>query len=286
MDKQDILRRWRGAVASSLAAAAVGFAATASAQTAPAPIVPAASALLDWAEEAYPQIFPGSSRSQQAPPYVFRHYPATGNYAGVADDGVWLLGPVVGNGPAPVRIGARADFACTVYPAQCGTGSRFPDKPITLVVPFAAGGATDRLARELATALSQRLGWPITVQDVPGRDGITGATQVAGAAADGYTLMLHNTSLVITPTAYRGSSLDAASLAPVGLVAEMPMVVVARRTLPAGDWAALRTWIASQSGQARFAHSGYSALPYACLALLHPLHAESAASLQRVISID
>lgn len=257
----------RGMLVSTLMA--LGLAGTAQGQG--TPLLPSAAALLDWAEHAHPQLFPDAARNQVHQDFLYRHHPSTGNFVGIAADGAWLLGPVAGNATAPVHVGSRSDFACLVYPANCSSASDFPSRPLTLVVPFAAGGPTDRLARDLATVLAQRLGRPVTVQDLPGRDGLTGAAQVAGAAADGYTLLLHNTSLAITPTAYRGSSPDADSLAPIGLVADMPMVLVARKTLPASDWATLRAWIAGQAGQARIAHSGYSGTPYACLALLHPL---------------
>lgn len=247
----------------------------AQAQPAPVPLVPPASAVLDWAEAAYAPLFPTSARTQPLPPYVYRYYPGTGNFTGLSDDGgVWLFGPVAGNPAAPVRIGSSADFACLIYPAQCSTGSSYPDKAITVVVPFAAGGPTDLVARNLAPGLSQRLGRDVVINNVGGRDGITGAARVAAAAADGHTLLLHNSALAITPTAYRNSTPDAAAFVPVGVVSETPMVLLARKTLPASDWPSLKAWVASQAapgGRALFVHAGYGSLPHACLAMLQPL---------------
>lgn len=84
---------------------------------APVPTVPEATALFDWAESTYPQFFPGPQTNLTSAPYVYRHYPATGNYVGVDGDDVYILGPVSGGGL--LHVGKRADFACLVHPASC-----------------------------------------------------------------------------------------------------------------------------------------------------------------------
>lgn len=83
--------------------------------------VPTATELMDWAERSYPQFFPGPQANQSLAPYVFRHYPATGNYVGVAGSAVYLLGPVAGGGGAPVQVGVLSDFACQVHPTSCAS---------------------------------------------------------------------------------------------------------------------------------------------------------------------
>lgn len=107
-----MLRRWLLALLGSGALAGPVPAATAP--------VPDAQALMDWAEKAYPTLFPGHPATGSFPPYTYRLYTATGNIIGVAGTGVYLLGPVVGSPAEPQRIGELADFACQVYAAQCG----------------------------------------------------------------------------------------------------------------------------------------------------------------------
>ena len=85
----------------------------ASAASASAP-VPSPSELMNWAEKAYSQFFPGPQSDQALPPYTYRHYPATGNYLGTANGRVYILGPVAGGGPDVVDVGAIADFASRV----------------------------------------------------------------------------------------------------------------------------------------------------------------------------
>lgn len=84
-----------------------------------APQVPDATALLDWAEGRYATYFPGRQENVVFDVYVYRFYPSTGNYLGVAGADVYIFGPVSGNSAVPVRVGALADFACHVFPASC-----------------------------------------------------------------------------------------------------------------------------------------------------------------------
>lgn len=84
-----------------------------------APQTPTPTELMDWAERSYPQFFPGHQVDRTLAPYVYRHYPATGNYVGVAGDAVYVLGPVAGGGAAPVQVGVLANFACQVHPGSC-----------------------------------------------------------------------------------------------------------------------------------------------------------------------
>lgn len=84
-----------------------------------APQVPDAVTLMDWAEGRYRDYFPGPQQNRSFDVYLYRFYPDTGNYVGVAGQDVYIFGPVSGNAPAPVRVGALADFACQVFPASC-----------------------------------------------------------------------------------------------------------------------------------------------------------------------
>lgn len=85
--------------------------------------VPTAAELMDWAERAYPQFFPATQPTQSLPPYLYRYYPQTGNYLGVAGQEVYVLGSLTGGTSNPVRVGALGDFACQVAPAACSVAS-------------------------------------------------------------------------------------------------------------------------------------------------------------------
>lgn len=84
----------------------------------PAPTAPLEpDQLFDWAERTYPQYFPGHETTRIAAPYEYRHYPASGNYVGVAGDDVFVLGPV--SGGELLKVGTREDFRCRALPASC-----------------------------------------------------------------------------------------------------------------------------------------------------------------------
>ena len=106
----------------------------------------------------------------------------------------------------------------------------YPTGPVTVVVPFAAGGPTDTVTRLVAEPMSATLGQQIVVQNVGGAGGTLGATQVAKADADGYTLLLHHIGMSTAPSLYPDLAFDpVADFAPIGLVTSVPMTIVARK---------------------------------------------------------
>lgn len=110
----------------------------------------------------------------------------------------------------------------------------YPSKPIRVIVPFPAGGGTDIIARDVTNKLSSTLGWSFVVENKPGSGGNLGVDAAAKAAADGYTLALGQTSnLAINPTLYSKMPYDSLKdLAPVGLVASAPLVLVVAADSP------------------------------------------------------
>ena len=89
----------------------------------PVPRVPDATALLNWAERTYPQLFPGPKPNIISGALTYRAYPTTGNYLGVLDNAVLVLGPVIGSTTAPVNLGELSKFACAVFPDSCAAAS-------------------------------------------------------------------------------------------------------------------------------------------------------------------
>src|SRR6202162_1557986 len=121
---------------------------------------------------------------------------------------------------------------CGAAPAQ-----NYPSKSLTMIIPFAAGGPTDVLGRVIAQRMSEILGQQVVVENVGGAGGMTGSARVAQSAPDGYTFVLGTVG-----THAQGQSLykkplynAATDFAPVALIAEVPIVLIARKDFPAGN---------------------------------------------------
>ncbi|MGV3682757.1 MAG: Bug family tripartite tricarboxylate transporter substrate binding protein [Acidovorax sp.] len=127
-----------------------------------------------------------------------------------------------------------AAAALLAAPAGAWAQQGYPDRPIKLIVPFAPGGATDILGRLLATALGERLGQPMVVENRAGAGTVVGASIVAKAPADGYTLLLGaNTTFTLNPAIRSNLPYDPVrSFTPLGLVADMGLLLVAHNDTP------------------------------------------------------
>jgi tripartite-type tricarboxylate transporter receptor subunit TctC len=133
----------------------------------------------------------------------------------------------------------------------------YPNRPIRLISPFAAGGGSDVLARVVATKLGDRLGVPVVVENRPGAGAMIGIQTLARSAPDGYTLALGSSSLAIAPTLYKKAPFDAnKDFAPVALVAHYPYVLVATASLPAKTLPDLLTIARERPGEIMYASPG------------------------------
>lgn len=143
--------------------------------------------------------------------------------------------------------------------------AEFPDKPVTLVVPFAAGGPSDKIARDLAEALRKPLGQTVIVDNAAGAGGTIGSAKVARAKPDGYTLLVHHIGMATAPALYRKLSYKVPEdFETLGLINEAPSVVIARTSLAASNFAELRQWIASSGGKVNLAHAGLGSASHLC----------------------
>ena len=142
----------------------------------------------------------------------------------------------------------------------------FPDKPVTIVVPFAAGGPTDKVARDFAEALRKPLnGATIVVENVGGAGGTLGAAKVAKAAPDGHTLLLYHIGMSTSPALYRKMPYDTlGDFEYLGMINEVPMTLIGRPTLPASNFAELRTWVNANKGKINLANAGLGAASHLC----------------------
>lgn len=145
----------------------------------------------------------------------------------------------------------------------------YPTKPITVVVPFSAGGPTDTVARLVAEVMSQDLGQQVVVQNVGGAGGTLGAGQVATAPNDGYTLLLHHIGMSTAPTLYRSLPYDPTKdFAPIGLITSVPMTLVARKDFEPNTLAELMDYIKANGENVTYAHAGIGSASQLCGMLL------------------
>jgi len=144
----------------------------------------------------------------------------------------------------------------------------YPDHPITIVVPYAAGGPMDKLARQLAAHLKPSLGQAIIVQNQPGAGGNIGASAVKRAAPDGYTLLLDHIHMATAPALYRKLDFQPdTDFEPLGVIAESPLVLVSRPDVPAASVTDLLRWMARQP-QVTLANAGVGSASHLCGMLL------------------
>jgi tripartite-type tricarboxylate transporter receptor subunit TctC len=144
--------------------------------------------------------------------------------------------------------------------------AEYPEKPVTIVVPFAAGGPTDKVARDLAEALRKPLGGqPIIIENVGGAGGTLGAGKVAKASNDGYTLLLHHIGMSTSPSLYRKMAYDTlGDFEYLGMVNEVPMTLIGKPTLPANNYAELVKWMDANKGKINLANAGLGAASHLC----------------------
>lgn len=151
---------------------------------------------------------------------------------------------------------------------SCATGlvwADFPEKPITLVVPFAAGGPSDKIARDLAEALRKPLGQSVIVDNAVGAGGTIGAAKVARANPDGYTLLVHHIGMATAPALYRKLSYKVPEdFEFLGLINEAPSILIGKPGLEANSFADLRKWIAANSGKVNLANAGLGSASHLC----------------------
>ena len=161
-------------------------------------------------------------------------------------------------------------FALSLLAVATLTGANaadFPikDKPVTIVVPFTAGGPTDRVARDLAEALRKPLGANVVVENVAGAGGTIGANKVAKAPQDGHTILLHHIGMATSPALYRKMPYNTTEdFEYLGMVNEVPMTLIGRPTLPATNFKELQAWIAQNKGSVNLGNAGLGAASHLC----------------------
>ena len=171
------------------------------------------------------------------------------------------MSPPASNRRAWLCAAASAAALCALAPAQAQT---YPTKPIKMVVPFAAGGATDVLARVIGEKMAAGLGQPVIIDNKPGAAGIIGTDAVAKAAPDGYTIVLSlSNSLMTNQFLYEKLPYDAQrDLALVYQIAMAPLVLVVHPSVPAKTGPELLKYVSANKGKVAYGSYGVGAYPH------------------------
>jgi tripartite-type tricarboxylate transporter receptor subunit TctC len=145
----------------------------------------------------------------------------------------------------------------------------YPDRTVTLIVPFAAGGPSDVLGRLLAQSMSQTLGQTVVIENVGGAGGTTGAARAARAAPDGYTLLVHHLALAAGATLYRNLAYDTLKdFAPIGLVNQGPFVIVSKLGIEAKTIAEFLDHVKKSGRNISFGTAGVGSGSHLCNMML------------------
>jgi tripartite-type tricarboxylate transporter receptor subunit TctC len=142
----------------------------------------------------------------------------------------------------------------------------YPDKPITIIVPFAAGGPTDKVARDFGEALRKHMNnQPIVIENVAGAGGTLGAGRVAKATNDGYTLLLAHSAMATAPALYRALPYKTLEdFEYLGMINEVPMTLIGKPSLPASNYAELAKWMDANKGKINLANAGLGSASHLC----------------------
>ena len=170
------------------------------------------------------------------------------------------------------KLISLAALATATVTATGVLAADFPvkDKPITIVVPFAAGGPTDRVARDLAESLRKPLGGiTVVVDNAAGAGSSIGTNKVAKASPDGHTLLLAHIAMATMPSLLRNMPFKVETdFEYLGMVNDVPMTLITRPSMPAGNFKELTTWISQNKGKVNLGNAGIGSASHLCGLLL------------------
>lgn len=165
-------------------------------------------------------------------------------------------------GRRAVIAGLLAGALSAFGPAQA---QQYPSRPVTMVVPFAAGGPTDVLARTLAMAMTKHLGQTVVVENTVGAGGTIAANRVAKATPDGYTVFIHHNGMATSVGLYRKLTFNPLEdFEYVGQIADVPMTLLGKKTLPAGNLTELIAYLRANRDKITMANAGLGAVSHLC----------------------
>jgi tripartite-type tricarboxylate transporter receptor subunit TctC len=162
--------------------------------------------------------------------------------------------------------------ALAAFP-RAGRGEVYPSRPVTIIVPFAPGGATDVVGRIIADYFSRAIGQQFIIENVPGAGGTTGTTRAMRAAPDGYTIEVgqmgtHAAAVALYPNLAYKPDVD---FEPIGMIAGLPIVLTARKDFPPDDLQQFIAYVKANAGSVNAAHAGVGSITHTTCLLLHSL---------------
>jgi putative tricarboxylic transport membrane protein len=167
-----------------------------------------------------------------------------------------------------------AVLAVQVMGAGAALGQDWPSRPVTMIVPYAAGGPVDTVGRILASRLSEVLGQQVVAENVGGAGGMIAASRVAKAEADGYTVLLAGSAvLAINQAIYKKPLYDgAADFAPVAMFADSARVLITRKDFPAGTLTEFNAYAKANDSKLQYGSAGHGSGSHVCAALLNSVN--------------
>ncbi len=165
-----------------------------------------------------------------------------------------------------IRFALRAGAALALAGmALAAAAQDYPTKPISVIVPFAAGGPTDTVARLIAQSMSQTLKQTVLVENYGGAGGTIGADRVAKAKPDGYTLLLHHIGHTTAPALYRKLPYDTINdFEPIGLITDVPMTIVSKKDFAPKDMKELIAYVKTNKDKVTYANAGVGSASHLC----------------------
>src|SRR2546425_6875519 len=156
-----------------------------------------------------------------------------------------------------VGVVALAALVLTTASQHRAAAQSWPARPVTMVVPFAAAGGTDLLGRIVGKRLSEVLGQQVIIENVAGAGGMVGSARVVKAPPDGYQFVVGTTADAINQTLYKNPLYNfATDLAPVGLVANQPTILLTRKDFPAADFKEFAAYAKANQSSLQYASAG------------------------------
>jgi tripartite-type tricarboxylate transporter receptor subunit TctC len=164
---------------------------------------------------------------------------------------------------------AACAFAAAAVPQGATAQTVYPNRPITLVVPAAAGGPTDTVSRLVAESMTRTLGQTVVVENVGGAGGTLGMARVAKSTPDGYTIAVWHIAQATAPALYSNLKYDVVNdFDHIGRITDVPMTLVSKTAVTAGNVKELLDWIRAQSGKVSYGHAGIGSASHLCALVL------------------
>ena len=158
-----------------------------------------------------------------------------------------------------------AALAALLLAAPLAQAQNYPTKAVNMLVPYAAGGPTDTVARVTAQAMGKPLGQTIVVENRPSAGGILAPEVVKNAKPDGYTILIHHIGMATTPALYRQLRFNPLTdFEYIGLINDVPMTVIARQNFPAKDFKEFLAYVKSHKDKVTYANAGIGAASHLC----------------------